>query len=369
MMNTKIKTLTPIHIGSGDEFQGNFEYLYFQQERAAVVIDERKVLGILGEDNIGQWVSCIEKKESLLDLLRQRRRELSPAEVARRTLPVQSAGLDKNKNIKEHLHSGNGSPLLPGSSIKGAMRTVVWAHEIFQNKQLVQSESNLGISRFDRKSGRERFNYSDSALAAKFFGSDPNHDMFRLLMVGDAQFEKTACFKTEVVNLYRDDWKIKEGITQFVEAIPAGESGEMVLQFNKALNKKAGSLFNRDKELLEPSRLFPLINQHTLRLIENEISYWKEDQGSPLVVGTYIEDMKGIKNQIKSCAPNECVLRLGWGTGFRSTTGDWLSTIPEEHYDRLVRTLRPTHDEYITFPKTTRMVEGGTPLGFIKISL
>jgi len=368
-MKTTIKTLTPIHIGSGDEFQGNFEYLYFQQERAAVVIDDKKVFNIIGEDNLGQWVSCIEKKESLLDLLRQRQKEVAPVDVASRIMPVNSAGLDKNKNIREQLHSGNGSPLLPGSSLKGAMRTVVWSHEVFKNKQMVQTQSNLGISRFDRRTGQERFQYSDQTLSGKFFGSDPNHDIFRLLLVGDAQFNQTACYKTEVVNLMRGDWGIKQQITQFVEAIPAGASSALQLQFNKGLSDRAASMFNRDKELLEPSRLFPLINQHTLRLVNNEISYWQEEQNSPEVLGNYIEAMVGIRDQTIACAPNACVLRLGWGTGFRSMTGDWLSNLPDDIYDRLIRTIRSTHDESIVYPKTTRMISGGTPLGFIKLTI
>lgn len=368
-MKATIKTLTPVHIGSGGEFQGNFEYLYFQQQGKAVVIDDKKILDIIGEENIGQWVSCIENKGSLLELIQSRSRALRPEDVAMRILPVGGSGLDKNKSIKEQLHSGNGSPLLPGSSLKGAIRTAFWAHEVFQNKQMVQSESNLGISRFDRKTNREKFQYSDEALGNKFFGSDPNHDIFRLLLIGDAQFSRTECHKTEVVNLGRNDWHIKHTITQFVEAIPAGESSEFLLQYNEVVGKKGADMFNRNKELLRPESLFPLVNAHTLRLVNNEISYWRDDEDSPTILGTYIEDMEAIRDEINACAPTECVLRLGWGTGFRSMTGDWHSLLQEEHYDRLIRTLRPTHDDSITYPKTTRMLAGGTPLGFIKLSL
>ena len=52
MRTVQIETLSPVHVGSGVELQSNFEYLYFADENCLVVIDDAKVLDILGEDNL-----------------------------------------------------------------------------------------------------------------------------------------------------------------------------------------------------------------------------------------------------------------------------------------------------------------------------
>lgn len=364
-MNLNLTTLTPLHVGNGEEMQGNYETLYFREEGCVVVIDEKKVLEVIGEENISQWVACIEKQESLLALLRQRKPDLQPTDVARRIVPVQVGGDPGSKAIREQLHNGTGRVLLPGSSLKGAIRTVMWAATLFQRPTLVEEQRNLGRSR------RDRFQFNDATLAKTVFGDDPSHDIFRLLQMGDAHFDQTACYKTEVVNLGWDDWEIKHSITQWIEAIPADSATTVNLRYNERLAKKGRDLFNSRAGKLRVEQLFPLINAHTLRLLDNEISYWRETENSPLLLGTYVEDLEELRSQVQAlrAEPGGCILRLGWGIGFRSMTGDWHSLMEERDYDRLVQSLRPKHDVYLTFPKTTRMVAGGKPLGFVKFML
>jgi CRISPR-associated protein Csm5 len=359
-MTIKIQTLTPVHIGSGIELQGNSEYLFFPNERQMALVDEVKILGIIGEENIDQWLSVIQKQESLLDLLNQRRKGLKPIDVARRIIDLKGKVGDK-RTMREQLHVGTGKPLVPGTSLKGALRTAAWATLLFKNEHLVKNEANLGIRRGDR------FKFDDGPLSKKLFGSDPNHDIFRLLQVGDATFDKTACYRTEVVNLKGNDWFIKNEITQLIEAIPAGQPSEMRLSYNQRLANEP-DYFNRNAALIEPKTLFKLINKHTQRLIKDEISYWTEH--NPEAIGDYLvhlESLKNVTEQIKE--GEECVMRLGWGTGFRNMTGDWLRLLPDDIYEDLTASLRPRKYEGLMFPKSMRLIAGGEPLGFIKMSM
>ena len=241
---------------------------------------------------------------------------------------------------------------------------MVWTELVFENDDLVKKESNLGI--FNHKS--QKLNYSDSPLSKTLFGSDPNHDIFRLLQVGDAAFDKTEVFKTDVINMYGRNWRIKEEITQYVEAIPAGVSTHFNIRFNDLLNLRAASTFNKNTSKLEIKNLISLINGHTKRLVQDEINYWTDTENNPDALGDYVEEMERIDSIIDSCNTNECVLRLGWGSGFRSMTGDWHGAMNEDDYYRLVKSIRPRHPEDLTFPKTTRFVTGGMPLGFIKLT-
>lgn len=360
MNQIRINTLTPIHIGSGIELQGNFEYLYFGHEQKIAVVDGEKVLNILGEENLPQWVACIEKNEPLLPLLQSRSKSLKSTDVALRAITCKTA---TNKPFREQIRSGSSAYLLPGSSLKGSIRTAVWGELMLDNANMAKEKRNLGTTDY-----QGRFRWSDQPLSKIFFGSDPNHDIFRLLQVGDASFGETEVFQTNVINKYGNNWRIKQELMQFVEAIPAGVSASAHLNFNELLKKRAQATFNRNAAKLEFKNLFPLINQHTQRLLEDEIEYWTDSADNPEALGDYVEEMERVLAISQDCNDRECVLRLGWGSGFRSMTGDWHGAMKEEDYERLIKSIRPKHPEDLVFPKTTRFIAGGTPLGFIKLT-
>ena len=365
MSTIHINTITPVHIGSGNELQGEFEYLYFKKEGKIAVIDSEKVLGILGEENLPQWVACIENGDSLLSLLQNRRNDLSAADVGTRLIATKKG---TSKPIKEQLRSGNGTYLLPGTSLKGAIRTAAFGSLVIANANLAKEKNNLGTT--DRQG---RFRWSDSVLSKTFFGSDPNHDIFRLLQVGDAAFDATEVQETVVLNEYRNrnesNWRIKNELTQFIEAIPAQASTTLQIKYNDLLHQRAGKYFNRNASRLELPQLFATVNQHTRKLVQDEIGYWTESAHNPTDLGDYVTVMQDMRDAIDACGEQECILRVGWGSGFRFMTGDWHGAMTDEDYGNLVQSLRPKHPEDFIFPKTIRYIADGTPLGFVKLTI
>jgi CRISPR-associated protein Csm5 len=326
MQNVEIETLTPVHIGSGIELQSNFEYLHFAAENCLVLIDEKKVLDIIGEDRINQWVACIEKKESLLALIRQRKPDLTPQDVAQRIIPLSTKGIVEQKTVREQLHSGNGQALMPGSSLKGALRTAVWAYLVRQNEKDVAKGHKLGRTRYDNRAQQDVIDYKDATLMGEFMGKNPNEDIMRLLQVGDATFETTICYRTDVANHKPQDesWALKPSILQYVEAIPAGKKTQSRLSFQETLRQRAQGLFNPNADLIQPDVLFDLVNKHTRKVIADDLKFLEGKANSPLVYGDYIDTMNGIMDKIDMCGTRSCILRLGYGTGYRSMTGDWL---------------------------------------------
>jgi CRISPR type III-A-associated RAMP protein Csm5 len=358
----KILTLTPLHIGSGNEYQPDFEYLYFEQERKVAVVDAEKVLNILGADNLHQWVACIDNKQPLMPLLRSRKNGMLAEDVAMRPIPAKHT---PTRTIREQLHSGNGSALLPGTSLKGAIRTALWAELMLDNTKLAKDKRNLGNE--DRRGG---FRWSDQPLSKLFFGNDPNHDIFRLLQVGDAEFASTAVYQTDVINkIHNNTWDLKREVRQCVEAIPAGATSTAEIRFNELLSQRAKSQFNRNAAKLQLEQLFPLINRHTKRLVEDEADYWEDTAGNPEPLEDFVEEMNNIVDAIEACQPSECILRTGWGSGFRSMTGDWHGAMTDDDYERLLKSVRPRHSVDLIFPKSMRFVKGGMPMGFVKLTL
>jgi len=362
MNNLNITTLTPTHIGSGEKPLREVDFLLFEQQGQLAMLDPEKVLSILGTEQVHQWVDCVNDQAGLLKLLETRKPGLAPVDIALRTLVVQHTGMGNKADLHEQLHDGMGRPLLPGSSLKGAVRTALFTHFINQhNSDDAKNQRNL----LDRRNA-----FSDSFLSRKYFGEDPNHDMLRLLRIGDAAFQTTVCARSETFNLKGKDWIIDKRFTQFIEVIPQGAKTELRFQFDTTTEKNARdkNWFRTDTSILQPSKLFDLINRHTRNLAERELQYWKK-QVEPDELGCYLEVLQNIVEATRQCTPKECVIRIGWGTGFRNMTGDWHINMTDDDYYELLRKLRPRHPEDMPYPKSFRVLADGTPLGFVKLAM
>lgn len=130
MVVCNLETLSPIHIGSGRFLVKNNEFICVDGEIA--VIDDSKVLDIIGEENIGQWLSVIDKGESIWNLIKTRKPNISLKEIAKRNY-IHYADKTEGNNLKEQLIDGSGNPYIPGSSIKGAIRSAVFDYLIHEN--------------------------------------------------------------------------------------------------------------------------------------------------------------------------------------------------------------------------------------------
>jgi CRISPR-associated protein Csm5 len=367
-----ISTITPVHIGSGMEFQGKNEYVYFPKEKCVAVIDEAKVLAIIEPHNIQHWIDNIQVSEpknrkSILTLPQMQ--NVKAEQIAKRILSIESGYVEEIKALRGQIHSGNGMAMLPGTSLKGALRTALFANHIRNDKNnLIKRSNNLG--RTDQQGNVIRFD--DTSLSKIVFGNSPNEDILRLLQVGDTHFTKTAFYRTESINLKYKKWEIKESITQQVEAIPAGMTATTRLVFNDLLEKQSISkrLFNDNSQLLVPEKLFPLVNAHTQKIVENELSFWRDGEKNPELLGDFVDKLEEILNIIKNIKQGkEAVIRIGWGTGFHSMTGGWTNLLDDEFYYALVKSVRWKHPDNLLFPKTMRFISGGEPLGFVKLSL
>lgn len=367
-MRVNIQTLTPTHVGSGREIQNGFEYVYFPQEQKIAVLDPEKILRHIGKENLHLWVSCIEKGERLIEKLPQLRDKTS-TDVAERNILAQQ---ECSKPIREQLRSGNNHALLPGSSLKGALRTIVFGETVTENPKLAKEKRNLGM--VDKRGG---FRWSDALLQKTLFGQDPNHDIFRLLQVGDAYFSTTEVFKTQIVNKKGKDWVVDRGEGKqispeaWVEALPPGSEATAEIRFNDMLKSQADKFktFNSNAPKLKLPALFELANTFTKRLVGDELEYWTTKADPPQGFEEYIPQLERLLEMVKNATENECILRLGWGSGFRSMTGDWQGEMYDDDYDNLVNSLRSRKYEGLMFPKTVRFSGAGIPMGFLKLTM
>lgn len=390
-VNIRLETLTPIHIGSGKAWMPDYEFLFFQTEGKLALIDESKVLNIgvkepdivLLEQWISQWVSAIEKEEKLLPLLETRNPGLKPEDIAQRVIEVIGQGPQKSE-LKEQLHLGTPlRPCIPGSSLKGSIRTALLNQLINDQPEFARNPERL-------KSGRRK-QFNDSQVIANYFGRkdrefhgeyrlDANRDFMRLIRVADTYLDtNTECHQLEIINEYRDGWGKKHKETSYIECIPAHAKGRTSIQIPKKLLKviqngryKKTEMIRKNEHYLNIKPIFSLVNKLTAKLLGEEISFWEEEE-NPTVIGQYLDVLSEIKGQLDNLSEEECIIRVGAASGWAFMTGAWPKRedlLDDDTWEGLRRTIqRRNYPNYVPAPKTRKLLAGGMPLGFLKLNL
>ena len=374
MSKIKITTLTSVHIGSGETLQFGSDFVRGKvgDDAFLSVVDPKKVLGLIGEDNVQRWVTAIEKRESTDKIVQQFAPNASLADYSRRLISEWST-VKNTDTLKEHIHDGRGLPYIPGSSIKGAIRTAVLATLA---RTIQDADKKIDKSFLDRNTGKKTLKADAKKIEAELFGSNPNEDVFRFLQVGDAYFGDNYEVAIRMVNINERErqsfWD--ESKSQLIEAIPPEDESEFQIKLNET-----GYNLSRDRVQMIPDRmkslsaLFQTINNHTRNLLEGEIEYWQERQNDDDTdkVSLYIEKIQGILEQTQSCeVEKECVLRIGHGSGWRFITGAWAEKL--KNFDSVVvPASRPKNFKYeqFDFPKTRRVDDECELLGFVKLSI
>jgi CRISPR-associated protein Csm5 len=375
MSKIQITTLTPIHIGNGYEIPAGAGHLYFGKDRKLAILDDQKVLEVIGGiDEIHRWIAKINAPQELLEYLRSRKRNLAAEDISKRILINKSEASVANKSIREHIHS-RGQLYLPGSSVKGSFRTVLFQQEVAKdhaiNKRVDDQFSSLARSEEIIKDRKGR--YTDTRISKLIFGDDPKKDVLRLLHVSDFYFDTPGVLhKTIGLNYHgEDDYAVKESITQFAECIPAKATsvGRINVPAVMANALKARGYFSGKVNAISLQDLFKQAKDYMEVMLNDELNLYS---GVELPEGAEgfedkLNDLFDLNSSLKD--GQECIIRLGYGSGYRFMTGGFIDYLKDNQQQELKRQVRHPKYEHFDLPKSRRMKEGGVPLGFIKLSV
>ena len=366
MSRIELKTLTPIHIGNGNFLQNYADFVVYQEDENSFinVIDPRKILALVGEEHLDDWLLSIENRnDTVAGFVRCHSKNAQPDDYALRVI-TNFAEVKTSDTLKECLHNGMGLYYIPGSSIKGAIRTAVLS-TLAKGKSL---ESKI----------KDRNNKVNAKQIEKdFFGRDPNSDVFRFLQVGDAYFEDDCGIATCMVNLNirKKEDLMDNSKTQIVEAIGIENSTTFQMKianayYRWAKDRQPGDIATLPQEMESLTSLFMLINTYSESLVSSEIDIWTDLTDRYSGADEYIENMQSILEEIKQCRKGkECVLRIGYGVGWRFITGGWSEEL--SNFNEVVSASRPNNNRYeeYDFPKSRRLDNDGDILGFVKLSI
>lgn len=341
----KLQTLTPVHIGNGEILKENFDYIKTKDENGIYItpINHNKLFKCLnekGQNVVLQYTSTLQSGESIksfIDELPDNKKE----SCYDRYIWLDTKQQNLAQELREQIYDGFGKPYIPGSSIKGAIRTVIVS-------RLMQDGRELNL----------RYN-------------NVLDNITQYLQVSDVMFENGCTDALNMINLnirtnnsFEDTSK-----KQLVEAITTGEESSFTIKIS---DTQKFQVANSIKDL------FNLINQHTKRILNNEINFWydytEKDDGT--LVQDYINACKGINEKINNAiATNSCILRLGHANGWKFITGDWAEKKANEiEWSNIVNRSRPNNNRYTQypFPKSRRINIVDTKvnlLGFVKLTI
>lgn len=170
LYTAKITTLTPLHIGNGRDLLNEYDYAI--QGGQTWRIDEAALLEAqnVADPRQAEMLARTPPRQLLQE---PDFRPDSPLfrYVIRGTPRATGAGAQ----VREQLKDIHDRPYLPGSSLKGALRTVL-AWNLWAAHSLTPDPARLN----------RRREWAAQEYERQLFGRDPNHDLLRALQVGDS---------------------------------------------------------------------------------------------------------------------------------------------------------------------------------------
>lgn len=383
VMDLYLYVRTPVHVGGAQEkhLSGGIDYI--AQDDHIHILDHNKLMEIAGQE---QFVNALAQgPEGVLSLIRNRR--IPIGSIRKNAFQITGVANDYKSIVKDGFF---GRPFIPGSSVKGAIRSILF-NMLFQ----LSGESVQEVTSHTKEAwGREKPIKPDEYLMGDFENS-----LMRFVHCSDVFFQEFRLFNTKVFNLFKvygqweGGWKHQlengtsasfapEGFTTAYESIPMEAIGKLRLSFDKQLFVRYGSRNGprriplttfvakllKGKEFM--SILFEGIANYTNTYLSREEEFFKSFS---------VSETSGILNQIRRLRQENTIktplFRLASGSGFHNMTGDWRFKDHLETTDKIDRKNKARNYQHGLHYKSRRLAfdadEQGHyqfyPMGFVQL--
>jgi len=350
-----VRTITPLHIGTGRKLVKDFDFLTKNGRtyriREEGLIDELYARDPkLTEQLMRTPPGRLLKPEDLT----------SGSPFIRYVLP----GVPGSNEFREQLKDTHDCPYLPGSSLKGALRTVLAWHG--------WKEKELRLSTFlsEWRSRRTRNKYAASFIEKRIFGPDTHHDFLRALRVADSEPVTRDALLIENVNVWT-----KRGAAApiSIEAIREGTEFTVPASIDESLfsdwaSKAPGFPLSHHDWIADIPKI---ARARAAERLQREIDWWK---GRVLP-----SKLHELQSALRNAPDNAFPLQLGFGTGWEGMTigapikkdADWPDTYGYLRLGQIPR-RRGATVHYADFPSSRRVVVRNRtqilPLGWVWIT-
>ena len=362
-----VELLSPLHIGSGRELL--LDYDLVSRGGYTFRVDEDALLAqaLVGAEAEGAAaVNRLLAGRPAAELLDKADYADHDSALFRYVMPGFPFTKTAGARIQEQIKDVYDQVYLPGSSLKGALRTLL-AWGIYNGEKRKPDLSRMKRSR----------SWASQPLQQDLFGRTPHYDWLRALHVQDSNpLEPGETLALRTVRVYPTETADSSGLNVDVEVVQQGTVFETVLTieeygFTEDAIDQLG--WHGKRQWLDG---LPALAKDRVRerlLIEAE--YYRKHKGPQGAMRFYDR----LINTWDKLRKDELILQLGWGAGWESKTlGIGLLRADDDAFERLLYDYRMTKEENRwpgdPFPKSRKLVltsqgQPSLPMGWVKVRL
>lgn len=323
-----VTTLTPLHIGTGNTLLRDFDYV--TRDGKTWVINEDTLADLLAD--YGDDLAKMAAGRPASELLRPEDFH-ADSPLFRYVLPGEPRSQNPGSVLQEQIKDPWDCPYIPGSSLKGALRTALfYAGYGGRNLQFRVAPSNDRVNVKYVAQPLERDVFANNVSS----GKAPNHDLLRAMQIGDSIPDEQR--RLRIVNVTVSKNSQPSGSPIELEAIPSDISFEMSLSLDGYLlsNQIRRELGYVDDQIGWVQGLPQIVNSWT----QDRLSVESQTNRSSNWTNTF-EQIKPIVDRfVADQTSSEFVVQLGWGGGWDSKTLGKHLTDNKTEFSRLVNDRR-----------------------------
>ncbi|MEI6046285.1 MAG: type III-A CRISPR-associated RAMP protein Csm5 [Chloroflexota bacterium] len=318
------EVIAPTQVGSGTKLLPEIDY--FEDRNGTNVVDIEQ---LLSDPILAEQLASTTGGFRLDELAQQHKLD--------KYISYTLATRANKREIVAHVRDGSGRIYLPGSSIKGALRTVL-AWNLYQKSAtdpkvkaaLNPNSSDLTDPRRNLKRLSER---ADDELEASFFapahpqkGKRPNFDLMKLIQVDDLYPESgnSRLLRLEDAQIFvrgRDNTLHSKNRPIAAEMLREKSRFSGYLRFDNfwQTSPQAEKLHFSNVKVDYLDKLVELGKARAAALIETELDFYygcTEEQNSDQMCKWYID----LRSDLKKLGKDEFFMPLGWSTGWNGKT-------------------------------------------------
>ncbi len=368
LYNVKVTVLSPLHIGSGRDLLNEYDYAIYQGQTWRInedtLLEAQNVDDPAVADRLAQTPPA--------QLLRQPDDFRPDSRFFRYVIKGTPRATGTGAQVREQLKDVYDRPYLPGTTLKGALRTALgWL--AWEKRGLRPDRTKLGR---DRRFAAQQYEH-------ELFGRDPNHDLLRALHVGDSA--PVGADRLMIVNARVLNRGGKPASPIELEALRPDTVFELTLKIDTVLFSSWAQAHGLKLPGAALLRELPgVVQAHTAQRLAREAEWFARIPGADKVAN-YCRQLRDTR-----LPPSAFFIQIGWGTGWEGKTfgsrlqadSNFMETIvrhPKEGGYGLARGQRKPGDP---FPKSRRVLvqvqrgpDGRTietphsPLGWVLVEL
>ena len=342
-MRYSLHFITPLHVGSGLRLS---KMDYVVRGNRVIIIDLQRLASFPKVDP--------EELSDAMDMRNfdigsyMRDKGIDPAQVASYSIACSKS---PQGEIISCLKDGLVNPYVPGSSLKGALRTAILWERIKNDSSLMNEAKDKIESAIERAGPRSSAAWAAQPLERIFLGRDPvkgnhpNYDHLRALKVSDTDIipkEQLQCFDAAVRNLRGG--RLETKMTLCAEAFQPGTETQISLDIDPFLIRDdIRSKLNLQVEDLKD--LEKITRSYYSDYIKSEIDFFSEyDEPVPCDFYKKLQSLNERKGGM--------LLRAGWGSGWHGMT---VARLFPELLDDIRDAFRLGRANVAEFPKTRKL--------------